>query len=717
MGCTPPPLVLLLLLLVPAALAQVEEEETVLGMTEAAPEDPPAPLSDDNDLDMSDLAAENGYGAPEECDPELAGFELVTGYVFSAPSDLLDSLPGTLMLTDCLDACQANESCRAVNYETGLCVLFSSDADMYPGALTRSQFPVFTIYAQKLCLEERPCERAWCADRVLGHRLVGHARRTETASSRHHCLGLCLSETEFVCRSANYESSTGRCELSDMDRVTGGESLSAAPGQDYLENQCAEEPARLCEFRRVAGRVLKTVDAVYQDVHSADECRELCLTSPFRCRSYDYGETGELVCRLSHHSRTTLTDIQEPYLVVPEAATYELRACYNVTVECGAGDMVARVRTSALFSGRLYARNGPRACATTVRSSLFFELRMRYDDVECGVRRLAAGRYVADVVVQHHAAVLTSADLGLALACQYDLTNKSVSSEADLSVRGDARPALSEDAVVESPSVAMRVTDRRVSDRPLPAAQVGDPLALRFSILDPSSPFDIFVRDLVAMDGVGNSEILLIDSDGCPTDHAIMGPIFRSMDTQKELVSHFDAFKFPSSDVVQFRALVTPCVPSCEPAHCELGGSIAVEASDEDPAAYSVGRIESLGRRRRRRSTAASSAAAGRHNASAPEDLLLVQSIRIADKFFGFERQGGNASGDSWGDGAAEAAGGCASTAAVLAAGAAALCAQLCVLGACAAAWRRARRHDKLRAGASADSVAHLYDSGYARRF
>ena len=69
----------------------------------------------------------------EECDPEMIGFELVTGYVFSAPLDVMDSLPGTLMLTDCLESCQTNDSCQAVNYETGLCVLFSSNADTYPG--------------------------------------------------------------------------------------------------------------------------------------------------------------------------------------------------------------------------------------------------------------------------------------------------------------------------------------------------------------------------------------------------------------------------------------------------------------------------------------------------------------------------------------------------------------------------------------------------------
>lgn len=71
----------------------------------------------------------------DECDPEMVGFELVTGYVYTAPTNLLESIPGTLMLTDCLETCQANDSCQAVNYETGLCVLFSSNADSNPGKI------------------------------------------------------------------------------------------------------------------------------------------------------------------------------------------------------------------------------------------------------------------------------------------------------------------------------------------------------------------------------------------------------------------------------------------------------------------------------------------------------------------------------------------------------------------------------------------------------
>ena len=60
-------------------------------------------------------------------------FELVTGYVYTAPDDMLDSRPGTLMLTDCIDLCRKNATCRSANFETGLCVLFASSADQYPG--------------------------------------------------------------------------------------------------------------------------------------------------------------------------------------------------------------------------------------------------------------------------------------------------------------------------------------------------------------------------------------------------------------------------------------------------------------------------------------------------------------------------------------------------------------------------------------------------------
>lgn len=399
--------------------------------------------------------------------------------------------------------------------------------------------------------------------------------------------------------------------------------MKAEEGAEYLENNCIEEPSKLCEFKRLPGKILKTVDSVYQDVANIDECRELCLNSPFRCHSYDFGDTGEMVCRLSHHSRSTLSDIQDPYLEVPEASTFELTSCYNVSIECRAADMIAKIKTSRLFDGKVYAKGSPNSCAVDVKGELEFELRMGYTDIECNVRQNGLGSYLNDVVIQHHDMIVTSSDLGLALTCQYDMTNKTVTNDVDLDIVGDIETALNEEVVVDSPNVIMKITTRDGSAMK-ETAEVGDPLALKFEIMDEQSPYEIFVRELVAMDGADSGEITLIDSRGCPTDHFIMGPIYRSSSNSgKILLSHFDAFKFPSSPTVQFRALVTPCMPTCEPVQC-----------DENNFGGELRSIISYGRKRRSLNETNVEKRVRRDILSSPsDDLLLVQSIQINDKF------------------------------------------------------------------------------------
>ncbi|ALC47847.1 nyo [Drosophila busckii] len=604
----------------------------------------PKPLAALNDA-PAEPKTDKSPDMEEECDPDMIGFEIITGYVLSAPSKMLDTLPGTLMLTDCLEACQSNESCSAVNYETGLCVLFKTTADKLPGSLSRSQFPVFTIYAQKSCLGVRPCSKAWCIDRVQGYRLPEHVKSSQTVLSRRDCLELCLGETEFTCRSANFYRHSGLCELSDMDRITlsAGNSVEAYEGADYLENNCAEEPSKLCEFKRISGKILKTVDSVYQDINTIDECRDLCLNSPYRCHSYDYNDTGDMVCRLSHHSRATLTDVMDPYLDVPEAATYELSACYNVSIECRAGEMITKIRTSKLFDGKVYAKGAPKSCAVNVNNSLEFDFRMGYNDLECNVRQSAYGRYMNDIVIQHHDMIVTSSDLGLAVSCQYDLTNKTVLNDVDLGVTGEIESSLSEEITIDSPNVIMKITSRDGSDMKR-IAEVGDPLALRFEIVEPNSPYEIFVRELVAMDGSDSAEITLIDANGCPTDQYIMGTIQKLSHNRKVLLSQFDAFKFPSSEVVQFRALVTPCIPRCEPVICD----------SEDGASGELKSLVSYGRKKRSIANGTdaaefmvSSTRQRRDVASAPVDdnILLVQSIQITDKF-GFQPEDGSNGSD-----------------------------------------------------------------------
>ncbi|XP_002023762.2 uncharacterized protein LOC6598675 [Drosophila persimilis] len=635
-----------------SASAAASASESALASVAASPAN--VETKADDLANQTPTATPSGSGLiDEDCEPDMIGFELITGYVLSAPSRQLETLPGTLMLTDCLEACQANESCSSVNYETGLCVMFRSTADQLPGSLSRSQYPVFTVYAQKSCFGVRPCSKAWCIDRVQGYRLPERAKASQSVATRRDCIELCLGETEFTCRSANYYAHSGLCELSDMDRITLSDeaNIAAYDGADYLENNCAEEPSKLCEFKRISGRILKTVDSVHQNVQSIDDCRDLCLTAPFRCHSYDYNETGEHVCRLSHHSRATLTDLSEPYLSIEEAATYEQSACYNVSIDCRSGEMITKIRTSKLFDGKVYAKGAPKSCAVNVNNSLEFDLKMRYNDLECNVRQSAYGRYMNDIVIQHHDMIVTSSDLGLAVSCQYDLTNKTVVNNVDLGVTGEIESTLSEEIIVDSPNVIMKITARDGSDMKR-IAEVGDPLALRFEIVDANSPYEIFVRELVAMDGTDSAEITLIDANGCPTDQYIMSAMQKMASNRKVLLSQFDAFKFPSSELVQFRALVTPCIPRCEPVICD---------NDENGELKS---LLSYGRRKRsvlngtdgvELELAIKSERQKRDVSHQPaatdENILLVQSIQITDKF-AFNGADSGGSGNSNGIGA-----------------------------------------------------------------
>ena len=113
------------------------------------------------------------------------------------------------------------------------------------GALTTSQFPVFTLYVQKNCLKVTPsadatesvtdgrgalrisaggqrnparpqqrlpssraepvgantiCNRAWSFERVQGYELETLAKRRRRVANRQACEEICLGERDFVCR-------------------------------------------------------------------------------------------------------------------------------------------------------------------------------------------------------------------------------------------------------------------------------------------------------------------------------------------------------------------------------------------------------------------------------------------------------------------------------------------------------------------------------------
>jgi hypothetical protein len=78
--------------------------------------------------------------AARDCRPEDVHFEMITGYVYSAPGEIMETNPGVLLLRDCLEQCRLNDLCRAINFETGLCVLFAGSYADQPGTGIRCSF-------------------------------------------------------------------------------------------------------------------------------------------------------------------------------------------------------------------------------------------------------------------------------------------------------------------------------------------------------------------------------------------------------------------------------------------------------------------------------------------------------------------------------------------------------------------------------------------------
>lgn len=174
---------------------------------------------------------------------------------------------------------------------------------------------------------------------MLGYALRKFAKKVVLAESRLKCSELCLLEASFDCRSFNYNAQSTDCVLNEMDRHTISQPGSSAsnryfrpaddPATDYFESNCVRDPNKLCDFKAIKGKMIKTVDNVYQGVDTDQECRRICLEASYRCFSYDLGDPSNKVCRTSHLNSASLTHINEAYFEAPGAVTYELASCYN----------------------------------------------------------------------------------------------------------------------------------------------------------------------------------------------------------------------------------------------------------------------------------------------------------------------------------------------------------------------------------------------------
>ena len=104
------------------------------------------------------------------------------------------------------------------------------------------------------------------------------------------------------------------------------------------------------------------------------------------------------MCRLSHHTSTSLSHVREPFLVIADVkGTFELSSCYNVTIDCRSSEMVATITTNKIFSGKIYAKDNPNSCVVDVENEIQFSISMTYNDIGCDVKREELGVYTNQV--------------------------------------------------------------------------------------------------------------------------------------------------------------------------------------------------------------------------------------------------------------------------------------------------------------------------------
>ncbi|XP_040580010.1 uncharacterized protein [Lepeophtheirus salmonis] len=136
----------------------------------------------------------------------------------------------------------------------------------------------------------------------------GNEKKIRGIRSRQECENSCLRETEFTCRSANFEKSTKTCSLSTytIRMMSNRTVINNNINYEYLENNCLRGGNR-CEGipRFVVEKnkeMPKNRDLLSFHNIEEEECRKICRDDkgelPFLCHSFHYNAIEKL-CLLS----------------------------------------------------------------------------------------------------------------------------------------------------------------------------------------------------------------------------------------------------------------------------------------------------------------------------------------------------------------------------------------------------------------------------------
>ncbi|XP_077550168.1 uncharacterized protein LOC144163204 isoform X2 [Haemaphysalis longicornis] len=527
----------------------------------------------------------------DACDDEDVKYEMVSGRYMTGRPLRTSQLSSA---HECLALCRADTKCRSVSYDYRRRLCHSHSDTLRTGSDSNVKRNSQMNYFEKVCISAGSvCEKHWAFERVPGKELVMGGGAVGTTSSkvsveantREECQAACLAHRDFVCHSAEFNYQLSECRLSPHSRYTS----TAGEGKledskfvvDYFENNCLQEVRGFCSTKKYRDQELVLADLVIGTM-SQEDCLQRCLNSvDFVCRSFSF-ERDTQTCFLSHHTRKSAP--KGAILRIPGTDLVELGACFDVSVECEPHVMRTRVRSNMVFRGKVYTRGRPSTCSQDVSSSMDFTLPIQLAGSDCGTVSKAEGHFANVLVIQSNDQVVTAMDKAIGVSCTFDVGNKTEFATAKVSDpkqtdRSRGKPPL--------PELSLHILDMRGNERE--SVSLGELVRVQVRMSEEDT-YGIFIKNLVARDGTGSTNLTLIDKTGCPVEAKMMREI-RTIDSHsKSLESYLEAFAFTGSSTLELEAEVVTCLERCKPVLCQ----IPTGRREDD-----IETVTSFGRRRR----------------------------------------------------------------------------------------------------------------------
>jgi hypothetical protein len=170
--------------------------------------------------------------------------------------------------------------------------------------------------------------------------------------------------------------------------------------------------------------------------------------------------------------------------------------------------------------------------------------------------------YFNTIVIQPHRKLVTNQGRGYHIRCRYHTEEKRLLGNFAVRKLFKSSSGLGSTpltATAAMPGTSMKIYyGEPVEGDVAESVKIGDPLSLVVSI-DSQDIYGMHVTDCYVRDGLGWSEQLLINEEGCPLDDEIMSAFEYSSSKTTALV-HFQAHKFPYAPSVYYQCNVRLCI-------------------------------------------------------------------------------------------------------------------------------------------------------------